>query len=415
MWQRRLGLLTDHDYRALFAGTSAGQLGHQVSQLAVPLVAVLALRANEFQVGLLMATMTAAFLLVGLPAGAWVDRMRRRNVLIVTDLARAVLLLSIPLAWWTSTLTMAQLYVVALLIGVLTVFFDVAYQSYLPHLVGRERLVEGNAKLESVRAVTQIAGPAVGGQLIQWLTAPVALVADAVAMTLSAFFVLGIRRREPKPERSPSAHLLREIREGLRFVVRQPLLSRIAMCTGWSNLWSSVSFSMLLVLLARDLRVGPGTIGVLFTVTGLGGLLGALTARRLATRFGQGRVIWMSIAFASPFNLLLAQAEPGWRLWLAAAGNTVFSIGVVVYNINQVSFRQALTPDQLLGRMNATMRFFVWGTMPIGGLLGGVLGEALGARTTVWIGAIAGCLAFIPVFLSPLRSMRDLPIREKSA
>ena len=415
MWQRKLGLLTDHDYRALFAGTTAGQLGHQVSQLALPLVAVLALRANEFQVGLLMATMTAAFLFVGLPAGAWVDRVRRRGVLIVTDLARAVLLLSIPLAWWTGTLTMAQLYVVALLIGVLTVFFDVAYQSYLPHLVGREKLVEGNAKLESVRAVTQIGGPALGGQLVQWLTAPVALVADAAAMVLSAMFVLGIRKRELKPPRSPSADLLREIREGLHFVVRQQLLSRIAMCTGWSNLWSSVSLSMLLVLLARDLGIGPGTIGLLLTISGLGGLLGAATARRLAARLGQGRVIWMSIAFTAPFNLLLAQAELGWRLWLAAAGNTVFAVGVVVYNVNQVSFRQALTPDHLLGRMNATMRFFVWGTMPIGGLLGGVLGETLGARTTVWIGTVAGCFAFLPVFLSPLRSMRALPITNNSA
>lgn len=415
MFQRRLGLLTDHDYRALFLGTTAGQLGHQVSQLALPLVAVLALQANELQVGLLMATMTAAFLFVGLPAGAWVDRVRRRGVLIVSDLVRVVLLLSVPVAWWMSVLTMAQLYAVALLLGVLAVFFDVAYQSYLPHLVGREKLVEGNAKLESVRAVTQIAGPAMGGQLVQWLSAPVALVADALAMALSAMFVLGIRKREPQPERPPGAHLLREIREGLTFVVGQPLLSRIAMCTGWFNLCSSVTFAMLLVFLARDVGLDPATIGLLLTVSGLGGLLGALTARRFAAWVGQGRAIWMSVAFGAPTALLLPLAEPGWRLWAVAAGQIVFAAGVVVYNVNQLSFRQALTPDHLLGRMNATMRFFVWGTMPIGGVLGGVLGEALSARTTVWIGAIAGCLAFIPVFLSPLRTMRELPIRDNSA
>ena len=412
MFHRRLGLLTDHDYRALFAGTTAGQLGHQVSQLALPLVAVLALRANEFQVGMLMASMTAAFLVVGLPAGAWVDRVRRRGVLIVTDLARAVLLLSVPAAWWMGTLTMAHLYAVALLLGVLAVFFDVAYQSYLPHLVGREKLVEGNAKLESVRAVTQIGGPALGGQLVQWLTAPAALVADAAAMMLSAMFVLGIRKREPEPERKPGAHLLREIREGLSFVVRQPLLTRIAMCTGWFNLCSSVTQAMILVFLARDLGISAGAIGLLFTVEGLGGLLGALTARRFAARVGQGRAIWMSVAFTAPTALLLPLAQPGWRLWAVAAAQIVFAAGVVVYNVNQLSFRQALTPDHLLGRMNATMRFFVWGTMPIGGVLGGVLGELVGARTTVWIGAIAGCLAFIPVFLSPLRSMRDMPSGE---
>jgi MFS family permease len=410
----RLGLLADHDYRALFAGTTAGQLGHQVSQLALPLVAVLAVQATEFQVGLLMATMTAAFLVIGLPAGAWVDRLRRRGVLITADLARAVLLLSVPVAWWMGVLTMAHLYTVALLLGMLTVFFDVAYQSYLPHLVGREKLVEGNAKLESVRAVTQIAGPAVGGQLVQWLSAPVALVADAAAMVVSALFVLRIRKREPMPERKPGRHLLHEIREGLHFVVRQPLLRSIAMSIGWFNLSASITQTMLLVFLARDLGIGAGTIGLMLTVVSIGGLLGAFSARRVAAWIGQGRVIWMSVAFTSPVALLLPLAQPGWRLWAVAAAQIVLSAGVVVYNVNQLSFRQTITPDHLLGRMNATMRFFVWGTLPIGGVLAGVLGEALGARTTVWVGAIAGCLAFVPVFLSPLRSMRSLPIRENS-
>jgi predicted MFS family arabinose efflux permease len=280
--------------------------------------------------------------------------------------------------------------------------------------VGREQLVEGNAKLESVRAVSAIAGPALGGQLVQLLTAPVALLADAASMVLSALFVLGIRKREPKPVRRTDSHLLREISEGLRFVVAQPLLRRIAMCTGWFNLCSSTTQAMLLVFLARDLGIGAGVIGLLFTVAGAGGLLGALVARRFAAWVGQGPAIWMSVAFTAPFTLLLPLAQPGWRLWAAAAGQIVFSAGVVVYNVNQLSFRQGLTPDHLLGRMNATMRFFVWGTMPIGGVLGGVLGDALGARTTVWIGAITGCLAFLPVFLSPLRSMRALPSGESA-
>ena len=410
MLRRRLGLLTDHDYRALFAGTTVGQLGQQVSQLALPLVAVLAVQATEFQVGLLFTMMTVAFLVIGLPAGAWVDRVRRRGVLIMADIVRAVLLLSIPAAWWMGVLTIWQLYAVALLLGVFSVFFDVAYQSYLPHLVGREQLVEGNAKLESVRAVSAIAGPALGGQLVQVLTAPVALVADAVAMMLSALFVLGIRKREPKSVRRPDAHLLREISEGLRFVVAQPLLRRIAMSTGLFNLCSSATAGMILVFLARDLGIGAGVIGLLGTVAGSGGLLGALTARRFAAWVGQGPAIWMSVAFSAPFALLVPLAQPGWRLWAVAAGQIVFSAGIVVYNVNQLSFRQGLTPDHLLGRMNATMRFFVWGTMPIGSLIGGVLGDTVGARTTIWIGAIAGCLAFLPVFLSPLRSMRALPI-----
>ncbi|WP_020519599.1 MFS transporter [Catelliglobosispora koreensis] len=405
----RLGLLADHDYRALFASTTVSQFGQQVSMLALPLAAVLAVRATEFQVGLLFMLMSLAFLLIGLPAGAWVDRLRRRNVLIVADLVRAMLLLSIPVAWWTGVLTIWQLYAVALLLGVFTVFFDVAYQSYLPHLAGRDKLVEGNSKLESMRAVSQIAGPGLGGQLVQILTAPVALLVDAIGMVVSALFVTRIRKREPKPDRAPDAHLLREIREGLRFVVKHPLLRRIAMCTGTFNLFGTMAQSMLLVFLARDLDIREGLIGLVFTIGGIGGLAGALVARRIATWVGQGPAIWLSVALTTPFALLLPLAEPGWKLWLAAAGQAVVGFGVVVYNVNQLSFRQGLTPDHLLGRMNATMRFLVWGTMPIGGLLGGIAGELAGARTTIWIGSIAGCLAFLPVFLSPLRTLRTLP------
>lgn len=358
----RFGLLADPGFRGLYASATVSQFGQQITYLALPLVAVIAVGASEFQVGLLFMTMTAAFLLVGLPAGAWVDRLRRRNVLIVADVVRALLLATIPVAWWIGALTIWQLYVIALVLGVFTVFFDVAYQSYLPHLVGRERLVEGNAKLESVRAVAQIAGPAAGGQLIQALTAPVALLADAVAMGLSALFVVRIRKREPKPVRAPDAHLLHEISEGLRFVVRQPLLRAIALCTGTFNLFFSMTQAMLIVFLARDLGLREGVIGLVFTVAGVGGLLGALLARRVAGWVGQGPAIWMPVAFTTPFSLLMPMAEPGWRLWIAAAGQIVVSAGVVVYNVNQVSFRQGLTPQELLGRMNATMRFLVWGT-----------------------------------------------------
>ncbi|HEX6685594.1 MAG TPA: MFS transporter [Candidatus Limnocylindrales bacterium] len=412
MLRHRLGLLTDRDYRALFACTTVGQLGRQVSELALPLIAVLALSASEFEVGLLAAMTTMAFLVIGLPAGAWVDRLRRRNVLIVADLARAALLVTVPLAWWMDALTMWQLYAVALLMGVFSVFFDVAYQSYLPHLVGREHLVEGNAKLESVRAVSHIGGPALGGQLIQALTAPIAVLADAVALAASVLFLVGIRKPEPKPVRRPDSHLLREIGEGMRFVTGQPLLRRIVMCTGWHGLCFSTFWAMALVFLARDLGVSPGVIGLLLSASGVGALVGAFVARRFAAWVGQGPAIWMSVAFSAPFSLLLPLAQPGWRLWLAGAGQFVIGAGVVVYNVSQVSFRQAITPDHLLGRMNATIRFFVWGTIPIGGILGGVLGELVGARTTIWIGSIAGCLAFVPVFLSPLRSMRSLPTGE---
>lgn len=406
----RLGLLRDYDYRQLFASTTVSQFGFHLTALALPLVAIVTLTASPFQVGLLVAVEMAPFLLIGLPAGAWVDRMRRRSVLIVGDLGRGLVLVTVPLAWWAGVLTIWQLYAVAFGFGVLTVFFDVAYQSYLPHLVGRENLVEGNAKLESVRAVAQLGGPALAGQLIRLLTAPVALLVNGVAMAASALFVVGIRKREEKPARSPDAHLLREIKEGLRFVLGHPLLRAIVTCTALFNLLSSAYYPMLLVYLPRGLRLDAGTIGLVLTVMGAGGLLGAALARRLAGWLGQGPAIWLSVAVTAPFLLFMPLiAEPGWRLWAAAAALFVMSIGVVVYNVTQVSFRQAVTPDHLLGRMNATIRFLVFGTMPLGGLLGGALGEWLGVRNALLIVALAECFAFLPVFLSPLRRMRTLP------
>jgi MFS family permease len=327
--------------------------------------------------------------------------------------ARAVLLGSVPLAWWADMLTMAQLYAVGLLTGVCTVFFDVAYQSYLPHLVGRENLVEGNAKLEAVRGVSQIGGPTLAGWLIQWLTAPVAMVVDSVSFLASAVFVGLIRKREPIPQRAPDAHLGREIAEGLRFVLGNRLLRSIAMCTGTYNLFSAIGFAMLIVLLADVLKISAGMIGLVMSAGSVGGLIGAFTAMRVATWLGQGPTIWMSCAFTAPFGLLTALVQPGWRLWLGAFGFAVVMWGGVVYNVAQVSFRQGLTPERLLGRMNATMRFLVWGTMPIGGLLGGVLGQYVGVREAVWIGMGGCCLAFLPVFFSPLRTMRELPRHEE--
>ncbi|MEQ4210086.1 MFS transporter [Actinopolymorpha sp. B9G3] len=404
----RLGLLLDRDFRRLFAATTVSQFGYQVSFLALPLVAVETLAVNEFEVGILTALTTAAFLLVGLPAGAWVDRMRRRRVLIAGDVGRAILLATVPAAWWAGMLTLWQLYAVALLHGILTVFFDVAYQSYLPHLVGRANLVEGNSRLESVRALSHVGGPGAAGSLIQVVTAPVALLADAVALALSAVFVVRITKREERPRR-PDTHLVRDIGEGLRFVLGHRLLRSIAACTSTANLCSAATGAMVIFFLRRDLGLGAGVIGLVLSVAGIGGVVGALVARRFAAWVGQGPAIWLSVCCTAPFALLLPLAEPGWRIWLAAAGGAVFAVGVVVYNVTQVSFRQAVTPDHLLGRMNATMRFLVWGTQPIGGILGGVLGSAVGARTTLVIGAVGGSLAFLPALLSPLRTMRELP------
>ncbi len=403
------GVLGDRDYRQLFGATAASQFGFHITLLALPLAAIIALNATEFQAGLVFALVNAAFLLIGLPAGAWLDRTRRRPVMGAGDLARAALLVSVPLAWWAGSLTLTHLYVVSFLFGVCTVLFDVAYQSYLPQLVGRQRLVEANARLESVRALAQVSAPGIGGYLVQLLTAPVALLANAVAMAVSSLLILRIRKPEPAPARSGSARLLAEIAEGLRFVLSHSLLRPIAVCAATVNLFFSIYLAMLPFFLARDLALPEGQIGLILSVAGAGSVVGALVARRFAAWVGQGPAIWLSAAVGSPFALLMPLAQPGWRVWLGAAGLLVMSASAVVYNVAQVSLRQAVTPDRLLGRMNATMRFLVWGTLPLGGLLGGVFGEWFGSRTTLVVAALGATLAFLTVLLSPLRGMRTVP------
>jgi MFS family permease len=407
--RRRGGLWHHMDFRRMWIGETVSQFGSQISQLALPLVAILVVHASTFEVGLLTTFEMLAFLVVGLPAGAWVDRMRFRSVLIVNDVLRALALGSIPLAQAWGILTIEQLYIVALVVGVCTVFFDVAYQSYLPQLVDRSAIVEGNAKLQASESVSQIAGPGLGGALIQALTAPYAVLIDAVSFLWSAGWVGAIQARPPKPERKPDRHLGREIKEGLRFVLGNRLLRAIAMCTGSSNLFNTLGFAVFYVLLARDLHLSPGVIGLIMSTAAIGGLLGSLVATRIAERLGQGPTIWISIALSLPTSFVAPFVHRDWTLYLLAASFIVFWATVVVYNITQVSFRQGLCPPYLLGRMNATMRFLVWGTMPLGGFLGGVLGSTIGVRNTLLVAAIGGCVAVLPVFFSPLRTMRDLP------
>jgi MFS family permease len=406
---RRGGLWHHPEFRRLWIGESVSQFGSTISQLALPLVAILIVHASTFEVGMLVSCEMAAFLLVGLPAGAWVDRMRFRAVLIVNDVLRALALSSVPLAHWLGVLTIGQLYAVALLTGVCTVFFDVAYQSYLPQLVEREQLVEGNAKLQATESVSQIVGPSAGGLLIQVVTAPYAVVVDAVSFLWSASWVAAIDTRPPKAERPPDRNLRREIGEGLRFVLGNRLLRSIAFCTGSSNLFASMAAGVSYVLLARELSLSPGVLGLLGSTSAFGGLAGSLLARRFAERVGQGPAIWISALAMGPFGFVMPFVQRDWTLVLLALADAVMWLFVVMYNITQVSFRQGLCPPTLLGRMNATMRFLVWGTMPVGGFLGGVLGSIIGVRQTLFVVAVGASLTFLPVFLSPLRHLRELP------
>jgi hypothetical protein len=405
----RSGLWRHLEFRRLWIGETVSQFGTMISQLALPLVAILVVHASTLEVGLMTTFQTAPFLLVGLPAGAWVERMRLRSVLIVNDLVRAAALGSVPLASLLGVLTIGQLYAAALVSGAATVFFDVAYQSYLPQLVDREQLVAANARLQASESVSQIAGPSAAGLLIQALTAPYAVLADALSFLWSAGWVTAIQARPPRPARKPDRHLGREIAEGLRFVLGSPLLRAIAICTGSSNLFGSIGMAVFYVLLARQLHVAPGIIGLISSAAAAGGLAGALGATRFAARLGQGPAIWISVTMAAPCAFAAPFAQRNWTLGLLAVAEAGLGASFVLYNITQVSFRQGLCPPGLLGRMNATMRFLVWGTLPLGGAIGGILGTVIGVRATLLVAAIGGAGAFLPVYLSPLRRMRALP------
>ena len=379
-----------------------------VSELALPLTAILILHASTLQVGLLAAVQTAAFLLVGLPAGAWVDRWRTRQVLIVADLVRFVALGSVPLAAALGHLTMFQLYVVSLGAGVSTVFFDVGFQSYLPELVDRSDLVEGNAKLQASESIAQIGGPTVGGFLIQLVTAPYAILIDAASFVWSAAWVRRIETPAARPVRAAGSNLRREIAEGLHFVLRHRSLRAIVASTAAMNFFHMIGSAVYVLLLARTLHLSPGIIGLIGAVASFGALGASLFARRLAEWIGAGTTMWLAVLLTAPPSFVIPFVHRDWTLLLLTLSQGVYAAAVVTYNITQVSVRQALCPPALLGRMNATIRFVVYGSLPIGAVIGSVLGAWLGLRPTLLISAIGISGAFLPVLLSPVRRMREV-------
>jgi MFS family permease len=413
--RHRLGLLRQVDFRRLWVGETISQFGSQVSLLAIPYIATVSLQSAPFEVALLAAIQFLPFLLFTLPAGAWVDRLRRRPILISGDLVRVVALGTIAVAWGLGMLTIWLLYLVSFVAGIGTVFFDVAYQSYLPSLVESDALVEGNAKLQASEAAAGVVGPGLGGGLISLFGAPFAVIADALSYLASALFVSRIERAEPHPEAERRAAglarepLRRQIAEGLRFVLYNPHLRAIAGATSSSNLFSTMVWAIMPVYLYRELGLSAATVGVIFGIGTLGTLGGAVFANQVAARAGLGPTIIGSIALGGPAMLLLPLASSGAPVAWLVASLALGGFASVVYNVNQVSYRQAITPTAIQGRMNATMRFLVWGIIPIGSILGGVLATGVGVHNAIWIGALGSCLPFLSVLLSPVRSLRAMP------
>ncbi len=408
-----VGLLRHADFLRLWTGQTVSRFGSQVSLLAIPLIAITMLGATAFEVGALNAAEALPFLLIGLPAGAWVDRVRRRRVLVVADAGRAVALASIPVAAALGVLSLTQLYVVALVTGFLTVFFDVAYLSYVPSLVGPDQLADANAKLETTSSAAQVAGPGIGGALVQFVSAPYAVAADALSFVVSLVCVLAIRRSEPDPranhrgDRTGVAGIAQDVAEGLRHVLGQPHLRSLAIGASLLNVFTSMFGAVVLLFAVRELRLDAGTIGAVLAFGNLG-LFGALGASAVTARFGLGHTLVVTIVLTAVGVLAIAATPREYAVpWLVGA-LLLLSATSMIFNVDQLTLRQAITPPQLQGRMHATVRFLAWGAIPVGAMLGGWLGGEIGLRETMWVAGAGGLLAVLTIVFSPVRSLRTI-------
>jgi MFS family permease len=407
-------LLRNRNFLWFWSGDTISQLGAQFTGLAIPVLAVTLLGATEWEVGVLSAAQTAAFLVVGLPAGAWIDRMLKRRVMIAADLVRAVALAAVPALWFTGGLEMWHLYVVGAIVGVATVFFDVSYQSYVPILLPGPQVGNANSKLETTAQVARIGGPGLAGALLTVVSAPVLLLADAISYLFSAFAIWRVHDDEVRSDPAERQGLFREIGEGIRFVFRHPLISRIVGTTATGNFFGQLVTTLEVIFVLNVLGLSPALLGAMFSVGAVGGLLGAVSTPWITKRIGEGTAVSVSAMGFGVAMLAfpLAGVFPALAVPLLLAGFFLEAFLVLVYNITQVTMRQRLCPPRLLGRMNASIRFVVWGVMPIASLLAGLLGSTIGILPTMWIGFAGTVLAAGFVVFSPLTTMRQLPTEQ---
>jgi len=405
----RSGLWRHYDFLKLWSGETVSLVGDQFTGLAFPLTAVLILHASPGQMGVLQALGTLPFLLLGLVAGVWADRYRRRRLMILSDVSRALLLVSVPDAFLSGSLSIYLLYLVSFGTGIFTVVFDVTYQAYLPSIVERGKLMVANGKLQASASAASVVGPSLAGGLIQFIAAPLAILIDSLSFVWSAVSLSWIRRKEAPVERESRRPMVEEIREGLAVVLRNENLRSIAACTATSNLFTSMIGAVMVLYAVKALAMPPYLIGAMFALGSIGALLAALVAARLAAYVDVG---WLIIGSAATFScgwLFAIPALPPSGSYFLIFAYFLVSFGGVVYNVNQVSYRQALVPVKLQGRLNATMRFIVWGTMPVGALIGGGIGQAFGLYPALVVGAVGGAFAFLWVLFSPVRHVKTIP------
>ena len=404
----RASVWRDGRFRRLGGSVGISLLGSEITVLALPLAAVTVLDASADQVALLAAVGTAPFLLLGLPAGAWVDLWPRRAVMVRCDVVRGLLLATVPLAHALGVLTLTHLYVVTFAVGALSVFFDVAVLSVLPALVQRDRLSAANGALEAARAGAQTTGPAAGGVLVQILSAPVAVLVDAVSFLASALLLRGLPPlpAPPRPDRQTS--MRRQVAEGLAYCLRSPMIRPLALGGAWLNFWTHALLAVFVPYAVRDLGLSAAVVGLVLALSNVGYLLGSLVVPWLNAQLGVGPAIVAGVALHGGL-VAVALAPGGTPLPWLIAGFGLQAMGAAIWNVDAVSLRQAATPEALLARMNATNRFLLWGAMPLGAAAGGLLTTVAGLPAAVLVAAVAVPCCAVPLLGSGLRRVRAMP------
>lgn len=398
------------DFRRLWIGETTSKLGTRITSVALPLVAIVTLEASPFAIGLLAVASWLPWLLIGLPAGAWVDRLPRRELMIVCNLVSLALILSIPVMAWLGALSVTYLLVAALLVGTADVFFTTAYAAFLPALLTPERLPEGNAKLQGAAYSADIVGPGLAGLITNAVGALGGLVVDAATFMVSTVYLLRMKTREKITVSRQRRSLRSEIGEGLRFVAGDGYLRSIAISGAAANLALTGYNSIMVLFLVREIGLSPGVLGAVLMAMSSGGVVGALLSNRVARRFGTAHGALYATFLGSPFALLIPLTGNGWRLGFAIAGGMIIGVSVGIGNVIKSSFRQMYTPPPLLGRVMVSMQFVNFGTIPLGGLLGGVLASTIGIRPTLWVMTAAVALAPLILLIGPIRLHRDLPV-----
>lgn len=402
------------DFLRLWAGETVSLLGSQVTELALPLTAVIVLGAGPVEMGLLGALRFLPYLLFTLPAGLLADRRRRRPILLWSNLGRGLLIALVPALALPGALRIEHLYLIGFGVGTLTVVFDVTYWSYLPSIVRRDQLVEGNSRLMATSAIASVGGPGLGGILVQLLTAPFALLVDAASFLASAFSLAMIRTREPAPERAADGAIAADLREGFATVSRHPILRALAATAGSYNLFDAW-ISALFVLFAVDvLGLSPGALGLVFAAGAAGALAGSVAAAPVARRIGIGPAVVWAVVFecAALLPIAVAGGPAPLAIGVLLVAFFVNGAGVSLSSVQAISVRQTVTPDRLLGRMTASYRLIGYGGIPIGAFLGGLMGELVGLRGGILLGAIGMLSAAVFVVASPLTRLRTLPMAD---